>query len=115
MKVSIHVDLLEPGAPITVLARLSVLATEISGRKIPIISKYQPNHNFGDANNNYFYIGRIEVSQNDWVYPGQTREVRIEFLNGPGLSEKLKLGCQWRIQEGPRLIATAEFLSVVTS
>jgi len=112
MKTVTDDDLLD--GRIRVLARLKVLETELGGRKGPIFDKYRPNHNFGDAENLCMYDGQIAIPDDDRIYPGETRDVWITFLNRKVLSEKLKPGRQWRIQEGPRqLVATAEVLSVV--
>jgi hypothetical protein len=105
-------DLLD--GSIRVLARLTVLETELGGREGPIFDKYRPNHDFGDAGNSLMYDGQISVPDDEGIYPGQRRDVWITFLNRKVLSEILMPGRQWRIQEGPqRLVATAEVLSVI--
>ena len=99
--------------PIRVLARISVLSTAEGGRQGPFKGPYRPNHNFGDADNHIFHIGRVEVPEGIWVQPGEVVELVITFLNVRGLSEKLTIGRTWRIQEGPRLVATGEILEVL--
>ncbi len=110
MEVLTFVDLLEPGEPIRVLARISVLRTEDGGRNYPIPMSYRPNHNFGGAEDTQFYIGQLEIPENHPVKPGETRDLVVTFLNGPGLSELLLEGRTWRIQEGSKLVATAQVL-----
>jgi elongation factor Tu len=111
------VDELRPAGdkPIHVLARVHVLATADGGRSGSFTAKYRPNHNFGGAENRHFFIGQVEVPEGQWVYPGETRELTITFFNVAGLREQLTPGRRWRIQEGPRLIATAELLSLSAS
>jgi translation elongation factor EF-Tu-like GTPase len=113
MKVFSFVDLIEDGPKFRVLARVYVIKTEDGGRKTPFMSGYMPNHNFGNAENRSFYVGRIEVVGNDWVYPGETREIWVEFLYGRNLEKHLAVGNKWRIQEGGWLVATAEVIEVI--
>jgi translation elongation factor EF-Tu-like GTPase len=110
MEAFAFVDLLEPGEPIKVLARVSVLSIEDGGPSQPISKSFRPNHNFGEAQDNQFYIGQVEVPESTLVHPGETRELMVTFLNGPGLNELLHQGKTWRIQEGSKLVAQAEVL-----
>jgi len=105
-------DILEPAGdrPIRILARVSLLRTEDGGRKGPFTKSYRPNHNFGGPDDRIFYVGQIEVPDGTWVYPGETRELEIAFLNVSGLSALLRVGRTWRIQEGPKHVATGEVL-----
>ncbi len=103
-------DLVEPGEPIKVLARVSVLASEAGGKSRPFTKNYRPNHNFGAPENTQFYIGQVEVPEGAWVYPGETHDLEITFLRGPGLNELLQVGSVWRIQEGKQLVAKAQLL-----
>lgn len=107
-------DVLRPAGdkPITVLARVHVLATVEGGRSTPFTGKFRPNHNFGGAEDREFFIGQLEVPEGEWVHPGQTRELTITFLNVVGLEERLTPRRRWRIQEGPRLIAIAELIHI---
>jgi translation elongation factor EF-Tu-like GTPase len=108
-------DLMGPAGakPIHVLARISVLRTEDGGRKGPFTDHYRPNHNFGGPDDREFYVGQIEVPKGSWVHPGETRDLPITFLNGPGLADLLQVGRQWRIQEGGHHVATAEVLELL--
>jgi elongation factor Tu len=90
-----------------------VLPTAEGGRTAPFTTNYRPNHNFGDAENRQFFIGQVEVPEGEWVHPGETRELTITFMNVVGLREQLTPGRRWRLQEGWRLIATAELLSLL--
>jgi len=82
-------------------------------RQGPFKGPYRPNHNFGDVTNQTFCIGQVEVPEGTWVQPGEVAELVVTFLNVRGLSEKLKAGRTWRIQEGPKLVATGEILEVL--
>jgi len=106
-----NLDIVNP-TPIKVLARLVVVATEIGGRVGPFTKGYRPNHNFGNDEDRFFFIGEIEVPENEWVYPGDTKDLPIAFLNARGLADFLTLGRKWRIQEGPKLIAVGTVLSI---
>jgi elongation factor Tu len=111
MEVISYIDALEPGEPIRVIARVTFLSIEEGGKTRAVTKGYRPNHNFGEPEENKFYIGQIEVPENAWIQPGETHDLGITFLRGPGLSELLKLGRVWRIQEGSKLVARAEILS----
>ncbi|CAN5824742.1 hypothetical protein BH11VER1_BH11VER1_24260 [soil metagenome] len=50
--------------------------------------------------------------EGEWVYPGETRELSITFLNAPGLSEMLTPGRTWRIQEGPKQIGAGTVIGI---
>jgi elongation factor Tu len=108
-------DVLEPAGkePIRVLARISVIATEQGGRKGPFTKSYRPNHNFGGPEDRVFYIGQVEVPEGTWIHPGECRDLPITFLNVRGLTDLLLVGRKWRIQEGGKLVATAEVLSLL--
>lgn len=106
-------DLLGSGNPIRILARVSLLTTAAGGRTTPFTDKYRPNHNFGSPDSREFYIGQINVPADTLIYPGETHDLYIIFLNGVGLNDILKVGRIWRIQEGNRLIANAKVLEVL--
>jgi translation elongation factor EF-Tu-like GTPase len=109
-------DVLEPAGdkPIQVLARISVLRPEDGGRQGAFKGGCRPNHNFGAAEDRVFYIGQVEAPDGTWVHPGETRDLVITFLNVRGLSALLTVGRTWRIQEGPRHVATGEVLALLS-
>ncbi len=79
----------------------------------PRHSRWRPNHNFGEPEGRVFFVGQVEFDPPGTIEPGQTREVLIRFLDGPGLREQLRPGRSWRVQEGPRLVATARLIEVI--
>jgi len=102
-----------PEPPVKVRAVLSLRTEDNGGRRTGIRSGYRPNHNFGDSDNRRFYVGQVNFGNTELINPGESREVLIEFLRGPGLTEVLKVGVTWRIQEGPKFVATARVLEVL--
>jgi len=109
------VDLIGPtdGPPtIRIRACIRTLRTDEGGRKSSIRSGYRPNHNFGAPEAREFYIGQVTVLGREAVQPGEICEAVVEFINAQGLAAHLVVGRLWRIQEGPRLVATAEVLEV---
>ena len=102
--------------PIKIIAKVSLFKTEEGGRHTPVVGAvaFRPNHNFGSAENRNFYIGQINFEKDDLVKQGEERKVEIVFLNVRGLKELLRIGTEWRIQEGPTLIAIGEVLKVET-
>jgi len=106
------VDLLDSGEPIQVLAKVSFLSAAQGGRSSPLPTSYRPNHNFGQAESREFYIGQVELPLGISVNPGESHSLVVTFLSGRGLSGLLKVGRTWRIQEGAKLVATAEVLEI---
>jgi len=113
MKAFGFTDVIEPGGgkPIRVLARISVLRTEDGGREGPFTASYRPNHNFGGPSDRIYYVGQVEVPEGTWVHPGETRDLMVTFINAGALPDLLRVGRTWRIQEGPKLVATGEVLA----
>jgi len=114
MELFAFLDLLGDGPSRRVLARLSFLSAEEGGRSWPCWGVYRPNHNFGGPDDRQFYIGQVQVPEGEVVHPGETRNLEVWFLNGPGLAELLQVGRQWRVQEGKNLVANAEILEVLS-
>lgn len=103
-------DMLDDGEPMDVLAEVSFLRTSEGGRTSLVRGLYRPNHNFGSADDRQTYVGQIEFAPGDEVAPGESRQVAIRFLSGPGLAALLSVGREWRIQEGNRLVARARLI-----
>ena len=97
---------------VKVRATLKVVSAEDGGHRITTASKWRPNHNFGEPDGHLFYIGQVDFGTSD-LNPGDTREILIEFFDGPGLRDLLQPGRNWRIQEGPRLFALAKVIELV--
>lgn len=102
--------------PIKIMAKVSLFATEEGGRHTPVVGgvAFRPNHDFGDPESRSFYIGQINFEKDYLVSPGEERTVEIIFLNVRGLKDLRQVGVEWRIQEGPTLIAMGEVLKVET-
>jgi len=92
--------------PLRVKALISMLRTEDGGRRNGIRSGYRPNHNFGPPDGRRFYIGQVDFEGGGTIEPGESLEALVTFLSGPGLKDVLVPGRLWRIQEGPKLVAT---------
>jgi translation elongation factor EF-Tu-like GTPase len=109
------VDLLSHGrhSSVRIRATISMLSRDQGGRATGIRSGYRPNHNFGGAENRQFYIGQVDLGSREFLNPGDSQEVLIEFLHGPGIEEAVKAGATWRIQEGPQLIAVGTVIEVL--
>jgi translation elongation factor EF-Tu-like GTPase len=110
-------DVLEPrgegNGTILVQARVHFLSTEEGGREGPVMAKYRPNHNFGPEGNRRFYIGQLQIPEAKWIQPGETIEVEVAFFNVGDIKNLLTSGRRWRIQEGQKLVANAEVLSIL--
>ena len=104
---------MDGGLSIRVRSMITLLSSESGGRNSPVRKGYSPNHNFGDETNREFYIGRLELSEEDSLAPGESRELVIHFLSGQGLRENLTPGRSWRIQEGAKLVGEGTVLEVL--
>jgi len=100
------------GPAVIVEARLSMLPETEGGRAVSAAYHFRPNHNFGDTNNRRFCIGQVDIGGCD-LQPGESRDVTVTFLPVRGLPEELVPGRIWRIQEGYRLLGTAQLRRVV--
>ena len=98
---------------LNVRAKVTLLPEPRNARRSDAEVHWRPNHNFGPADGRDFYIGQVEFEGTATLQPGETCTARIEFLDGPGLSEILTPGRSWRIQEGPTLVATAAVIEVM--
>jgi translation elongation factor EF-Tu-like GTPase len=96
-----------------VLARIRMLTSDEGGKQWSVRAKYRPNHNFEGPENRHFFVGQIEIPEGEELHPGETRDLAITFLPVVGLGQKLQVGRRWRIQEGGKLVATAEILAVL--
>ena len=95
-------------------ASFHLLPTDDGGRKTPVTGNFRPNHNFGNRKNTDFYIGEIKFAEDDWMFPGETRNVRVRFLNVQGLEELLEVGRKWRIQECMHLVGEATVTNILS-
>ena len=96
-------------------AQISMLPTSESGRKSGITSGYMPNHNFGAPDNREMRIGKITVQNDEWIEPGETKNVVVHFAMPEGYVIDLKPGLVWRIQEGGNHVGNGKILAVTDS
>ena len=114
-KIEVFYDNLEviSDKPILVEATIHLFPTEEGGKHTPITKNYRPNHNFGGDENRNYFIGQVELKENEFMFPGETRDLVITFLNVRGLKKHLTIGNEWRLQEGSHPIGTAKVKFVV--
>ena len=115
LSTGVFFDLLDGCPPIRVRASITLLSSESGGKKHPVRKGYSPNHNFGDSTNSEFYVGRLQLDEQDSLAPGETWELVVHFLSGRGLREKFTPGTSWRIQEGAKLVGEGTVLEVLKS
>ena len=101
--------------PLLVEAEFTLYKTENGGRHTPFTKNFRPNHNFDWPENHRFFIGQVEMSEGDWMFPGETRTLTIAFLDAKGLRELLVEGRVWKIQEGSHVIGEAVVKYVVSN
>lgn len=98
---------------VDVRASLTLLPETLHGRRSDPQVRCRPSHNFGPPEGREFFVGQVEFDSATTIEPGQTREVLVRFIDGPGLQEQLRPGRSWRVQEGLTLVATASVIEVV--
>lgn len=59
------------------------------------------------------FIGQIELKKDEFLHPGEARDLLVTFLNVPELREKLTVGRSWRLQEGQELVGYGKVKRVV--
>jgi len=98
-----------------VKAKLTLYSTDNGGRYSGIRTGYRPNHVFEYNKKGRFlqtYIGQINVENEEWILPGETGIVTVEFLNLFGIEELLTIGRKWWIHEAARRIGEAEIIQI---
>jgi hypothetical protein len=98
---------------ISVKAYVRLLPSDQPGRVGLIRSGHHLNHNFGGPANRTLYVGQITFPEDRWYSPGSESEVRVDFVDFPGLRECLVPGREWHIQEAARVVAEAKVLEVI--
>lgn len=101
--------------PLLVEAEFTLYRTEDGGRSTPFTKNFRPNHNFDWPENGRFFIGQVEMKEDEWMFPGETKTLNITFLDAVGLRELLIEGCIWKIQEGSRVVGEAKVKYVVSA
>jgi translation elongation factor EF-Tu-like GTPase len=100
---------------IRVEARIHFLSDEAGGRTTSLRGggSYCPNHNFFGPDSRDMCIGFIDLAEGEHVAPGDTIYKTITLLGSPSLKPELKEGREWRIQEGPKLVAIGIILRIL--
>lgn len=100
---------------VRVEARIYFLPTEQGGRSTPLHGggSYRPNHNFFGPEDREMCVGFIELEEGKQVLPGDTIETAITLWIFPAIKSAIREGREWRIQEGPKLVATGTILRVL--
>ncbi|MEZ0243522.1 MAG: hypothetical protein ACAH11_09120 [Sphingomonas sp.] len=100
---------------VRVSARIRFLATEEGGRSTPLLGggSYRPNHNFGGPDNREMCLGFINIPAGPPVMPGATIQADFDIIASSQMAPNIRVGTEWRIQEGSRLVAMGKVLKLV--
>jgi len=101
--------------PIIIEAEIHLISASEGGRNAPVTEGYSPNHNFDDNNNRIFYIGNIQLKEDEWLYPGKSKNLEVIFMNVKGLKNLLKVGRKWKIQEASHLVGYGVVNRIISS
>lgn len=96
---------------IEVISKFTMLPSGISGWTTPISSGLRPNHNFLGSSDMFF--GEITTFEDEAIYPGEEKIVRISFILTPELKEIILVGFKWKIQAGSQHFANGEILELI--
>lgn len=99
---------------IRVLARVQMISTKSGGRSEPVTTGYQSNSTFHDASSSISCIGRFELEENRWIYPGDAAEVIVSFRNGTEIAKVIQPGRKWSIHDGGKLVGHGEVITLLT-
>lgn len=93
-------------------AKLTLYSTDKGGRATGIKTEYRPNHVFEYENGKLkqTYIGQITFNDREWILPGETSIVKVEFLDLFDIRRFISIGRIWWIHEGANRIGEAEII-----
>ncbi|CAN5814330.1 hypothetical protein BH11PSE1_BH11PSE1_16710 [soil metagenome] len=94
-------------------ARIRFLSTDEGGRATPLAGggSYWPNHDLG-VGNGEFRAGAVLLPVGE-VCPGDTIEAEVMLQIDPSQTAIVP-GCEWTLYEGPRAVAAATALEILS-
>jgi translation elongation factor EF-Tu-like GTPase len=98
-----------------VRAQLTLLNTEKGGRKTGIKTNYRPNHVFEYEKGNFkqTYMGQITFDQQEWIMPGESAIVNVEFIDMLDVKRFIEVGRKWWIHEVSKQLGEATILEII--
>lgn len=100
---------------IKIKAKLTLYSTDSGGRKTGIKTGYRPNHVFEYDKEYSFkqtYIGQITFNNQEWIMPGETANVDIEFIDMLDVKRFICVGRIWWIHEANKKLGEAEIIEI---
>jgi len=95
-----------------VLAEISLLPTETSGRTTGITSGYRPSHKFGKPDSPVICMGSITMESGTWINPGESKDAEVLFTLPEGCDVALYRGLEWHIYEASRHVGSGKIKRV---
>ncbi len=100
--------------PIFVRANVRLIPSAEGGRTSPIGGgNYRPNHNFFGPDDRVFAMGFIDLPDGVELHPGGSADLQIKFWTWPEIEKEIYPGREWRIQEGPKLVAIGTIIEIL--
>jgi translation elongation factor EF-Tu-like GTPase len=99
---------------IRVLAKVHMIATKDGGRTEPVTTRYKAESSFGGRTSPVVSIGRFELNQDQWLYPGSVAEIIVSFRNGKDIAGAIQVGQKWTIHEHGKLVGYGEVITFLT-
>lgn len=96
----------------TVIADVTLFASEISGKSSGYESGIRPNHYFPQLQS--YAIGQIRFLDSERIELGETRRARVEFLSCPALRDLLAPEIEWEIREAGNIVGRGKIAEVVS-
>lgn len=94
------------------IAKIRMLTTEQGGRQVSIYSGYRPHFCFKERVNEGMFDGTISFEK-EYIHPGEQATVNVHMHHPEYVSELLKPGQKFTINEGARVVATGEIIEVL--
>lgn len=92
-----------------ITARIQMLRTEEGGRKGPILSGYRPHLTFDGET---FTDCGVQISNKEWLYPGEEAEVTLRLVHPEYVKEYLKVDQKFLLYEGSKKVASGVIVKV---
>jgi translation elongation factor EF-Tu-like GTPase len=98
---------------IKIKANLTLYPTNKGGRTTGIRTGYRPNHVFEYENFKQTYIGMISFDEKEWILPGETANVLVEFIDMLDVRKFINIGRKWWIHEALRKLGEVEIIEIM--
>lgn len=90
-------------------AEITLVPTEQGGRRYPVSTGFRPQFHYDGQD----WDAHHEYPDVQWVYPGQTARVFLQFLSPASHLNRLSVGMTFQLREGPRTIGHGRITKIL--